>query len=277
MTFKEPDVYSMTPASMDTISHDPTPGISSTAQSSAAISTGSPFKDKLIAALEIPMDLTDHTDRDLGFAFQKYKACEAAVKTCNNLWNAGKLRDVFDKKPSQADIISIFKGKTQYHTTYKKAFPKLSKYPEMVTWLENGSDKLSDLELWGVVKNAYTFSDLFDWMDNDGKGLDIGTESEEQVAKMKKGKGKGKLKGEGKDKDKGKGKDKDKGKGKDKDKGKGKDKDKGKGKDRAKDKGQRQGQGCREEERQTQLVSSNCGHNCQCVHVCFLAPWISGV
>ena len=55
--------------------------------------------------------------------------------------------------------------------TYGKAFPKLADYPAMVSWLENSDDKLSDLELWGVEKAMYGFSDLFD---NDGVGLKYG-------------------------------------------------------------------------------------------------------
>jgi len=58
--------------------------------------------------------------------------------------------------------------------TYSKAFPKVSNYPAMVSWLEDQSDKPSDLELWEVVKAAYTFSDLMQWLSNGGKGLDVG-------------------------------------------------------------------------------------------------------
>jgi hypothetical protein len=47
--------------------------------------TGSVYKDKLIAALNIPVELANHTDVNLGFAWQKYKACLAAYKACNTL------------------------------------------------------------------------------------------------------------------------------------------------------------------------------------------------
>ena len=76
----------------------------------------------MIASLSIPVKLTDYTDANLGYAWQKYKACLMAVKTCNTLWEAGKLRDVFDRKLTQADIVSVFKGKSQWHLTYSKAF-----------------------------------------------------------------------------------------------------------------------------------------------------------
>ena len=65
----------------------------------------------------------------------------------------------------------------------------------MVSWLENSDDKLSDLELWGVEKSVYGFSDFFEWLDNDGVGLGgAGKGKEKEVAK---GKAKGKEKEKG--------------------------------------------------------------------------------
>ena len=37
--------------------------------------TNSPFKDKIIASLSIPVELTNHKNVNLGHAWQKYKAC----------------------------------------------------------------------------------------------------------------------------------------------------------------------------------------------------------
>lgn len=198
------------------ITRDLTPGSAAASHfSETSQTTGSLFKDKLIAALAIPLELTDHKDPNLGYAWQKYKACLAAVKTCNTLWDSGQLRGVFDKKPTQADIIGVFKGKTQWHLTYSKAFPKVSSYPAMVSWLENQSDKLSDLELWGVVKPAYAFSDLMEWLDNGGKGIG-GSESDEGEKEKVKGGGKGKEKEKVNEKEKVKGKEQQQAKGKEK-------------------------------------------------------------
>ena len=58
--------------------------------------TGSPFNDKLIATLDIPVELTDHRDIDLAYAWKKYKACLKAISTCNLLWGSEELRHVFD-------------------------------------------------------------------------------------------------------------------------------------------------------------------------------------
>lgn len=176
------------------------------------------------------MELTDHKDVNLGYAWQKYKACLAAIQTCNLRWESGELKNVFDRKPTQADIISVFKGKSQWHLTYSKAFPKVSSYPSMVSWLEDHPDKPSDLDLWGISKPAYLFSDLMEWLANGGEGLN-GQESE--TDSDGKGKDKGKKKGKDKGRNKGKGggrnlADKDK---EEKKAGGSKDKDKGKGKE----------------------------------------------
>lgn len=200
-------------------------------------STGSPFKDKIIEAFSIPMELTDHKDINLGYAWQKYNACTKAIATCESLWKDGKLKTVFDRKPTQADIISVFKGKSQWHLTYNKAFPKLSSHPTMVSWLEDRADKLPDVELWGILKPTYVFSDLLEWLENGGEGLTkVETETESDVEEVQKGRGKGKGKEKAKEKkgkEKQKDKEKEKSKSKDKGKGKGKEitsKEKGKGK-----------------------------------------------
>ena len=121
----------MAPASISTTT--------ATHGSTPTIISGSPYKDKMIASFNIPVELTehkvipffnilvkltDHKDINLGFAWQKYKACLEAIKTCNLLWESKELRDIFDRKPTQADIIGLFKGKAQWHSTYAKAFPK---------------------------------------------------------------------------------------------------------------------------------------------------------
>ena len=105
-----PDTRDSTPLSALT-SYFPI-GSSSTHASTHA-STQPLFKAKIIAAFGIPVELTNYRDLDSGFAWKKYKACLVAITACNTLWEDNRLRDVFDRKPTQADIISVFKGKTQ--------------------------------------------------------------------------------------------------------------------------------------------------------------------
>jgi hypothetical protein len=132
------------------------------------------------------------------------------------------LKGVFDRKPTQTDIISIFKRKSQWHLTYSKIFPKVHAYPLMVSWLEEDqSDKVSDVKLWGVLKPDYTFSDLAEWLANGGEGLNttgIEINSGSSQKKSKEGKEKRKKKRK-KGKDKGKVKEKEKEKEKEREKG----------------------------------------------------------
>lgn len=169
--------------------------------------TDNPFKNKLIGALGIPPELANHADNNLHFAWQKYKAFLAACRSCDELWTARKLDGLFDRKPSKTDIIGVFKGKTQWHVTYAKAFPKVSAYPNMVDWLEDKTDKLSDVELWGATRPTYGFSELLEWLGNNGQGLaDSGSGSEGEIRGKELRKAKGKAKEKEKEKVKGKGK-----------------------------------------------------------------------
>ena len=156
------------------------------------------FKEKLVMVLQVPAELENHTDKGLHDAWKKYKAYLDAAKKLDELWDAGQLRNVFDRKPVQTDLKSLFKAKTQWHETYQKTFPRLYDHPDMVAWLEDQEDKQPDVDLWGINKASYTFADLKAWLANDGEGLELesgGSDSEDKVMK-KKGKGKGKRKGE---------------------------------------------------------------------------------
>ena len=68
-------------------------------------------KHKVISFFNIQVKLTDHKDINLCFAWQKYKTCLEAIKTCNVLWESKQLRDIFDRKPTQADILVYSKGR----------------------------------------------------------------------------------------------------------------------------------------------------------------------
>jgi hypothetical protein len=174
------------------------------------------FREKLIMVLQVPPELANHTDKGLADAWKKYKVYIEAVKKMDELWDAGMLKNVFDKKPVQSDIKNLFKGKTQWHETYQKTFPKLVDYPEMVAWLENQDDKQTDVDLWGIRKASYTFGDLKEWLANDGKGLEYSESSSEEV--VLRNKGKKKMVSKEKEKPSAKGND-GRGKGKDKSKG----------------------------------------------------------
>jgi len=96
----------MTPGPADTppMTCNSTPGSVAVSQFSGL---GSSYQNKIITALHIPVELADHKDINLGFAWQKYKACQAAIKACNTLWNAGQLGGVLTES-LLSQILSIF-------------------------------------------------------------------------------------------------------------------------------------------------------------------------
>ena len=72
----------------------------------------------------------------------------------------------------------------------------------MVEWLEGESDLVA-VDVWGVHKGNYSFSDLGVWLKNGGKWEpDYDDEEEEKVRKRSKGKGRAKDLDKGKRKEK---------------------------------------------------------------------------
>ena len=70
--------------------------------------------------------------------------------------------------PTSMDVILLFIGKTTWYDPWIKSFPAVAKYPEMAKWLKSEEGHQSDLEVWGVVQNAYNFPDFITWMENGG-------------------------------------------------------------------------------------------------------------
>ena len=72
------------------------------------------------------------------------------------------------RMPTSMDVILLFIGKTTWYNSWIKSFPAVAEYPEMVNWLKSEEGHQSDLEVWGVVQNAYHFPDLMTWLENGG-------------------------------------------------------------------------------------------------------------
>ncbi|KAK2462225.1 hypothetical protein APHAL10511_005721 [Amanita phalloides] len=98
----------LTMASIGRQGKSDSPAIGSEVSSAAGISgvsglmsgpsaVGASFKDKLVMALEIPQQLANHTDKGLQDAWKKYKAYLDASKKLDDLWDAGQLRNLFDR------------------------------------------------------------------------------------------------------------------------------------------------------------------------------------
>lgn len=145
-------------------SNSATPAVSTNEASSHMVSSSSnPFRDHLMTLLEIPSHLTNRAERNIHFAYEKYKAYLRATQTLSMRISEGTWPG---KKPSSTDLIEVFLSKSMWFSHYRPAFSKVSNYPLMVEWLENKDDKPSDLEVWGVAKAAYSLTDLRKFVDN---------------------------------------------------------------------------------------------------------------
>jgi len=169
------------------------------------------FKSQLINLLGIPVHLTGSGDVSLPVAYQKYKAFLVACHTLDDMVANGTWPI---KRPTRSDLIELFVSKSFYHSHYRRYFTKVADYSEMLAWLE-GEPESVDVDVWGVQKVNYSFTDLRAWLENGGM-LELEDEDEvleKKVVKRGKGKGKGKdlEKRQGKGKGKEKEKEKDKG------------------------------------------------------------------
>jgi hypothetical protein len=122
-------------------------------------SANDPFRDELIAALDIPSTLTDRPSGtiDVREAWAKYKGVNAARSLLYRMRADGtwSLR-----KPASDEIVELFVSKTSWHDNYTKLFPLAEQYPLLMSWLEQDKEAPSNTSLFGVEKAAYSFSDL---------------------------------------------------------------------------------------------------------------------
>jgi len=144
-----------------------------------------PTYDELLAILNIPPSLSERPkgNVDIRIAWGKWKGYQSAQSLYYRIKN-GK---TWTFSAITADtIIELFVSKTVYHRNYKKLFPRVSQFPDLVSWLEQEEEGPSAMDVWGVDKSFYTFVDLERLLDK----------LEEK--KEKKGKRKAENSGEGK-------------------------------------------------------------------------------
>ena len=145
--------------------------------------TSSSSKEAILALLGIPTHLCDHSDHSLLISYQKYKAHLEATQAYERMvadgsWTGNKLHAV--------EFIELFVSKSFWHSHVRKYFSMISNHPVMVEWLENGEDRLSDLDLWGVEKSSYTFKDLDAYLERaESKGKKKAKEDKVKKDKVK--------------------------------------------------------------------------------------------
>jgi len=165
----------------------------------SALSTSS----QLITLLGIPVHLTGTGDVSLSLAYQKYRAFLITFGTYEDMIKANTWTIA---RQTKMNIIELFVSKSFFHSHYKRYFPKVAEHEDMVAWLNGDEDRMCDVDVWGVKKNGYTFTDLALWLENGGT---LEVESQDYDGKKRKGtkgkeKKKEKVKVQEKRKDKGK-------------------------------------------------------------------------
>ena len=149
-------------------------------------------KKELKALLQINEGLTDTANKDLCYAFSKYKATIDATKLYDQIVLEGRWPERY-QKVTVTEIWQIFVSKTVWHGQDIPCFQHIADYEEMVEWLEGSGSEL-DEEVWGFKKAAYQYSDLKDWLDKKQKEKQkqrqkpkqIKKKTEEKISKKKK-------------------------------------------------------------------------------------------
>jgi hypothetical protein len=70
------------------------------------------------------------------------------------------------KTLTNVELIEVFVSKSVWHGSYSKLFPKVKTFPPLKKWLEGGPDAPSNMDVFGVEKQLYTFKDLKDVLEN---------------------------------------------------------------------------------------------------------------
>jgi len=162
----------------------------------------SSHKQELITHLGIPAHLTGTGDVSLPLAYQKYRAFLIAFQTFEDMVKANTWTIA---RPTKTNIIELFVSKSFFHSHYKHCFPKVAEYEDMVLWLNEDEDRMCNVDVWGVKKNVYTFTDLALWLENGGTLEVENRHDDDGKSKVKKGKEKRKEKVKVKEKRKDKG------------------------------------------------------------------------
>jgi len=152
-------------------------------------------KQELRTLLGINEALADSQSKSLRLAFTKYTACLAAVQLYERTVAEGKWPTKYEKV-TVTEIRQLFVSKSVWHAQYVPCFQDITKYGEMLAWLEStpqedsgGEDDIvvdgavDDEALWGKKKAIYHFADLKEWLEKKKKETQKGKAKAKKVAK----------------------------------------------------------------------------------------------
>jgi hypothetical protein len=153
--------------------------------------------ETLINKLDFDRSLiSDDPAAGIRLYYKRYKAVLAAILKYEGMhkskdWDASFI-------PTTIDIIKIVTSRTMWYSHYKM-FEKVSRYPELVEWLDETEDAPGDVELWGFESEVYQWGHLQAFIKRDGEPLeDSESDGKKVAAKKKKSHKKAKTKTKGK-------------------------------------------------------------------------------
>ena len=100
--------------------------------------------------------------------------------------------------PTHIDFIQLVTSKSMWYKQYK-LFNQVFRYPQMIEWLRQSKNAISEIELWGFENEIYQWAHLEGFLKCDGKPLGNSEDGSGSVkVPMKKKKTHKKIKGKAK-------------------------------------------------------------------------------
>jgi hypothetical protein len=144
------------------------------------------IRNRYAEILNIPQSLMVRENIDLTLAWAKWEYYHKVRDVMNEL-RADEDKTKWDHTlKGGTELIDVFLSKTVWYAYYSKQFPRVYAFPQVQKWLSMAEDAPSGLDLFGIEKAHYSFSDLKDLLDE--------LEEEKEKEKGKKGKDKEKEK-----------------------------------------------------------------------------------
>ena len=128
--------------------------------------------------------IPDNPSAGIRLYYKRYRAVLAATLKYEEIHKAKNWDAPFI--PTTMDIIKIVTSRTMWYSNYKH-FEKISRYPQMIEWLNETEKALPDIELWGFECDVYQWAHLEGFIQRDGEPLeDSDDESDRAKAQAKK-------------------------------------------------------------------------------------------
>jgi hypothetical protein len=73
------------------------------------------------------------------------------------------------RRPSETEIVELFIGKTMWHSHFRRIFPRVPNYPDMLKWLREDDDAPASIDIWGEERTSVALKELREWMDSEDR------------------------------------------------------------------------------------------------------------